>query len=373
MGAERADVVVLGLGGMGSAAAHHLARRGAKVLGIEQHGIAHALGSSHGETRVIRRAYFEHPDYVPLLTRAYELWDELEAQTETKLFERTGVLLVGPRDGVVVPAVERVAKSYGMELSSFPAAELAERYPGFSASPDETAVLEHDAGYLLVEECVRAHARIAREHGARLWTDCRVDEFGQDESGVWLSTERGRVSAARLVVCAGPWSERFLPELPLEVRRKVLLWLRAEPRAYSPADGTPVFGFEDSGRFFYGFPALEPGVVKVALHTGGTRVCAADRPQRNLEAADVDEIKALCRAHLPKVEPVVLRHAVCMYTMTPDEHFVVDRDDNVAFAAGLSGHGFKMAPVIGEALADLALDGRTELPIGFLSAARFAH
>ena len=195
-----------------------------------------------------------------------------------------------------------------------------------------------------------------------------------DRGPVKLTVTADRdLSAARLVVCAGPWSERFLPELPLEVRRKVLLWLRAEPRAYSPADGTPVFGFEDSGRFFYGFPALEPGVVKVALHTGGTRVCAADRPQRNLEAADVDEIKALCRAHLPKVEPVVLRHAVCMYTMTPDEHFVVDRDDNVAFAAGLSGHGFKMAPVIGEALADLALDGRTELPIGFLSAARFAH
>jgi sarcosine oxidase len=360
---------------MGSAAAYHLARRGLAVIGVEQHGIAHALGSSHGDTRVIRKAYFEHPSYVPLLERAYAAWDALEAESQTPLFTRCGVLLAGPADGAVISGVRSAAALHGVRVETLAAAELPD---GFAVEPGWQLLLEPDAGMLAVEEAVRVHARLAEQHGAKLFTDCRADGWGSDGRRAWLDTDRGRIEADKLVVCAGPWSGQLLSDLglPLEVRRKVLLWLRSQPGAYSLAAGTPVFGFHSAGRFFYGFPSTEPGVVKVALHSGGEAVAAPDQPQRNLKASDLDEIKELVRAHLPLAEPEVVRHAVCMYTMTPDEHFVVDRHPrfaNVAFAAGLSGHGFKMASVIGEALADLAADGSTQLPIEFLSASRFAH
>ncbi len=231
---------------------------------------------------------------------------------------------------------------------------------------------------LAVEEAVRVHARLAEERGAKLLTECRADAWGSDGRRVWLETERGRIEAAKLVVCGGPWALELLSDLglPLEVRRKVLLWLRTQPGAYSLSGGTPVFGFHSAGRFFYGFPSSEPGVVKVALHTGGPRVSAPDQTQRNLQASDIGEIRELVRAHLPLAEPEVVRHAVCLYTMTPDEHFIVDRHprfDNVVLAAGLSGHGFKMASAIGSILADLATEGSTDAAIDFLSLKRFGH
>ncbi len=371
-----ADAAVIGLGAVGSAAAWRLAARGASVVAFDARGLAHALGSSHGESRVIRKAYFEHPDYVPLLDRAYSLWDALQAECGHELFRRTGVLLVGPADGAVIGGVRHARAVHGVALEDVPPAEARRRFPGF-AIPDELGVVfERDAGLLRVEECVRQQAAAAVRRGATLVTDATVTHLAPSPEGVRVSTTQGAWSVGCLVVAAGAWSGRLLADagLPLSVRRKVQLWLEAAPDAYRVEAGSPVFGFEADGAFFYGFPALEPGVVKLAEHTGGEPVDDPDRLDRALHDADATRVRSFATRFLPALGTRVVRHAACMYTMTPDEHFVVGlhpASARVAFAAGLSGHGFKLSPILGQALADLALDGHTAEPIALFSPARF--
>jgi sarcosine oxidase len=375
-----ADVGVVGLGAVGSAAAWQLASRGARVVAFDPHGVAHARGSSHGESRVIRKAYFEHPDYVPLLERAYALWDELAAESGRELFVRCGMLLVGPADGAVIDGVRRARAVHGVPLEDLDARSARERFDGF-AFPDELAVaFERDAGLLRVEECVREQCAAARRRGATLVTDARVIGFTSSRAGVEVHTSSEPWSMGCLVAAAGAWSGRLLSELglPLEVRRKVQLWLEAEPGAYRVENGSPVFGFHvsaaDKPAFFYGFPALEPGVIKIAEHTGGDPIEDPDRLERALGAGDARRVLDFAVRHLPRARARVVRHAACMYTMTPDEHFIVGLHPGaprVAFAAGMSGHGFKLAPILGKALADLALDGRTDERVELFSPERF--
>jgi sarcosine oxidase len=368
------DAIVIGVGGMGSAACFHLARRGASVLGLEQFTQAHDRGSSHGQTRIIRKAYFEHPDYVPLLHRTYELWAELDDQTDMRLFERCGLLLVGPPDGMLIPGCRRAAAEHRLDLEPVAPREVAKRFPGFRADDSVEALFEENAGFLRVEDCVRAHVRRAVECGADIRWNVGVRDWVARKDSVTVRTDVGDFRAGRLVVCAGPWSADLLGELrlPLEVRRKVLLWVRAAPE-YRLDRGCPVFGFETELGFLYGFPADERGELKIANHGGGEAVDDPSAPDRRLLPRDAAFIAPFALRHARGIDTQVIRHSVCMYTMTPDEHFVIDRSprsENVVFAAGFSGHGFKFAPVVGSVLADLALDGKTAEPIGFLSASR---
>ena len=370
------DAIVLGIGGVGSAALYELARRGVRVLGIDRFDPPHDRGSSHGQTRVIRQAYFEHPDYVPLLVESYRLWHELEQRSGRQLYHQVGLLEVGPGDGIVVPGVMRAAAEHGLEVERLSVAEIESRWNGFRVPGDLEGVFEPGAGYLLVEDCVAAHLAAARIAGADVQTNTEVLNWTADEGGVCLRTSAGDFAAGRLIIAAGSWAGRLLElrNVPLVVRRKSLFWFDAAARQYDAAAGCPVFLFELPHGVFYGFPKLDAHGLKVAEHSGGAVV---DDPLAVDREIDRDEERRLCEFladHLPGVSPRVMDHAVCLYTMSPDEHFIVDRHPrhaNVVFAAGLSGHGFKFVPVLGRALAELALDSRTELPIGFLSLGRF--
>lgn len=365
------DVIVLGVGGFGSAACHHLARRGARVLGLEQHDLLHELGSSHGETRIIRLAYFEHPDYVPLLRRAYELWADLEAESGQSLFRRARLLLSGPPEGETIAGALRAAAEHQLPVERLTAAEARRRFPGMQVPEDHAAVLEPDAGYLHVEHCVRQHAEGARRRGAELRTGARVVDWSANPAGVIVRTDQDTFHARRLVITAGAWAASVLRELrlPLAVVRKFVGWFATEPDAYSVDRGYPTFYFEMPDGAFYGFPSLDGRSLKTAEHTGLDVVADPAQVDRSCRPADVERLRSFLRPVLPQVREELVRHSVCFYTLTPDRHFIVDRHPDlpqVVFAAGFSGHGFKFTSVMGEVLADLALEGRTAAPIGFL-------
>jgi sarcosine oxidase len=373
---ERYDVIVLGIGGVGSAALYYLARRGARVLGIDRFVPPHDRGSSHGQTRVIRQAYFEHSDYVPLLKESYKLWHELESQTGTKLLYQIGLVEIGPADGTVVPGVLRAAHEHGLEVESLTTEQIEHRWPGLRAGKNHVGVFEPTAGYLRVEDCVQSHIDAAVAAAANLITNCEVLGWSADDSEVRVHTVDGDVTANRLVIAAGAWSRGILKDfsVSLEVRRKSLFWFAADAAEYQCPGNMPVYLYELPDGIFYGFPMIDPLGVKVAEHSGGRIVIDPLSVDRDIDLDEQRRLEEFRSAHLPGVFRQVTQHTVCLYTMSPDEHFIVDRHPalpNVVFAAGLSGHGFKFTPVLGRALADLALDGGTHLPIGFLSLGRF--
>jgi monomeric sarcosine oxidase len=375
---EHYDAIVLGAGGVGSAALLHLARRGVKVLGIDRFSPPHDRGSTHGHTRVIRQAYFEHPDYVPLLIESYRLWRELEGLSQRNLLHQVGLIQVGPAGGVVVPGVLRSAEEHGLAVEQLTAASVEKWWPGLRASDDMLGVFEPEAGYLLVEDCVEAYLNAARAAGAQILPDTEVRTWTADDREVRIQTNQGEFGAERLIVSSGAWAGQLLADLnvDLEVRRKSLFWFETTSAEYDVAADFPVFLFELPEGVFYGFPKLDARGVKVAEHTGGRVVEDPLVVDRTVDDSEKQRVTDFLAQHLPGVSRQMTHHAVCLYTMSPDEHFVVDRHPrhaNVVFAAGLSGHGFKFVPVLGRALAELALDGSTELPIGFLSLGRFPN
>jgi monomeric sarcosine oxidase len=372
------DIIVVGLGGIGSAAACHLASRGARVLGLDRFPIAHDKGSSHGQTRLIRLAYFEHPDYVPLLQQAYGLWRDLEARTGRQLLVESGLVMAGPGDGTVITGALASAAAHGLEVERLSAREACRRWPVFAVPESWTVVHERRAGYLFVEACVAAHAEAAQEAGATLETGVQVHGWRAEGAGVIVSTDRGDVAAGRLVIAPGPWAAELLqmPAVSLTVLRKSLFWYRpsASVSQTFAAGPFPCFAFDAPSGFFYGFPALDHRGVKIAEHSGGHLVTDPLSVNRATDAAEQRAIEAIIATHLPTLGTAQADHAVCLYTMSPDHHFVVGlhpEHDRVAIAAGFSGHGFKFASVMGSALADLATTGSTSLPIGFLSPRRF--
>jgi monomeric sarcosine oxidase len=369
------DAIVLGAGGVGSAAMLHLARRGARVLGIDRFHPPHDRGSSHGHTRVIRQAYFEHADYVPLLVESYRLWRDLENHVGRRFFHQVGLIQVGPQDGQVVPGALRSAARHHLAVEQLASHEIEKRWPGLRAPNDFVGAFEPGAGYLLVEDCVRAHLDAARAAGAEFLGETEVDAWRASGNEVRVQTARGEFTADRLVITAGAWAGRLLSELNvnLAVLRKSLFWFETSAAQYSVAAGFPVFLHELPQGVFYGFPKLDARGVKVAEHSGGRVVDDPLVVDRSIDVEEQQRLVQFLSAHLPGVSTNVTDHVVCLYTMSPDENFIVDRHPahaNVVFAAGLSGHGFKFTSVLGRALAELALDGGTQLPIGFLSLAR---
>ena len=368
------DVIVLGCGGVGSAALYHLASEGVRALGIEQFGIAHHRGSSHGQTRVIRQAYFEHSDYVPLLLASYQKWHDLEQESGQNLFRRVGVLEVGAADGVLIPGVLESARRYGLLLEQLNEQELAQRFGGFRIPPDSVAVFEENAGYLLVEDAIRTYLDRAMALGAELKTDQRVRDWRVTGDLVQVDCGKESYSASKLIVTTGAWAAPMLRSLgvELQVLPKHVHWYANESADYR--DGCPAFFYETSRGCYYGFPQVDERGVKIGEHSGGVPVSdPADAPT-DVDPVDRQRTSDFLREYLPGVSSRPLDHSVCFYTKSPDEHFIIDRHPkyaNVAFAAGLSGHGYKFAPVLGQTLAELVLRGTPTLPVEFLSLDRF--
>jgi len=368
------DVLVIGAGGVGSATMLELARRGLSVLGLDRFSPPHTHGSSHGQTRVIRQAYFEHPDYVPLLRRTYQLWHELEAATGTKLFEQCGLLEVGPAQGEVVAGVLQAAKQHSLQVETLTAAAVEARWPDLIVPEGLTAVFEPTAGYLYVERCIEATLSEAKKLGAEINAPCEVLRWENANGQVEVETSQGKVCGKSLVVTAGAWAGPLLAEIgiPLTPLRKSLFWYPTR-EMLKPRD-LPVYLYELPKGIWYGFPSLDGKAMKLAEHTGGLPVDNPLEIDGQVIQSEQSGVTEFVRECLPSAGRVPAEHATCLYTMTPDHHFVVDRfpdQPNVVLAAGLSGHGFKFTPVLGEALADLVTQGKTELPIEFLSAGRF--
>ena len=365
------DVIVIGLGGVGSAAVYHLASAGARVLGLDQFDRAHTRGSSHGKTRVIRQAYFEDPAYVPLLRRAYELWDDLQARSRRCLFHRNGLVEIGPPGGTVISGVKRSAAEHDLAIESYTMSETSSRWPGLCGREDWEAILESNAGLLEVEPCVLAHLELAEQAGAVCRHQTPVVDWQIDGSGVRVSTSDGNETAGRLVIAAGGWTSQLISELGIEltVLRKHQYWLRADETAYSLDSGFPCFFFETDEGYFYGFPSLSGSGVKVARHDGGQKI---DRPSasQTIDRIDQHAVLEFRSRHLPGVTDQLVAHSPCHYTMTADEHFIVDRHpkyDQVIVVAGLSGHGFKFTSVLGEISSQLASDRETALETSLFS------
>jgi sarcosine oxidase len=374
--AEVYDVIVLGVGGMGSAACWQLARRGVRVLGLEQFPLGHDRGSSHGESRIIRQAYFEHPDYVPLLLRTYELWHELEGASGRELFRPIGLVMSGVADGETIRGAKLSADLHRLQIQEFNAADARSHWPALAFPAEHSVLLEPAAGMLLVEQCVQTQVDEATRCGAAIHADEPVHYWTSDGQSVVVRTERGEYSARSLVVTAGAWAGQCLQELglSLQVVRKYVGWFPIRAGEFRADRGVPTYFFELPHGTFYGFPSLDGRTVKVAEHSGGGDVDDPSLVDRAQHPADITRLSDFIRDHLPGLDPVPVRHSVCLYTLSPDRHFIVDvhpRWKNVVLAAGFSGHGFKFAPVIGQALADLAMLGKTSLPMEFLKLSRF--
>ena len=370
------DVIVLGLGGMGSAAAYHLAQRGACVLGLDAHPRGHALGSSHGKSRIIRQAYFEAPEYVPLLFRAYVLWRELEQESERSLLRITGGLNVGPPDGELVAGALASARRHGLPHEYLTAAEVNARFPGYRLPDSLAAVYEPQAGILAPEKCTAAHLDLAARRGAELHHNEPVRRWGVAGPDVRVETDQAVYTAARLVIAPGPWALEVLAELalPLEVQRVVNVHFEpATPELFTP-ERCPVYLWELPEGFYYGFPALPEQGIKFGRHDV-SEPCTPQTIRRDVSPAEVEALQSVLNRYMPGAAAAVKWTLTCMYTNTPDRHFVIDRHprhEQVTIACGCSGHAFKFASVIGEILAELALAGVTHHSIGFLTLRRFA-
>ena len=366
------DVIIIGLGAMGSAAAYHLARRGQRVLGLDRFSPPHTMGSSHGQTRIIREAYFEHPSYVPIVQRAYELWDELARAADAPLLLQTGGLMIGAPDSIVFTGAKHSAETHGLPHEILTASAVRQRFPALRPSDDMLAVLEPRAGILFPERCVAAHLTLASRHGANLRTEEPVVRWTATEHGVEVVTTKGTYRAAQMILSAGSWARELLPDLnpPLTIERQVLFWFepKTAPEHFYP-ERCPIhlwqIGGDEGRRFFYGFPDLGEG-MKIAWHHDGSNV-SPDFVSRDVAPAEVESMRGLLRRYLPQADGRFRSAAVCLYTNTPDEHFWIDRHPahpQVIIASPCSGHGFKFASAVGEILTDLAIHGKSHFDLG---------
>jgi sarcosine oxidase len=367
-------VAIVGLGAMGSAAAWQLSIRGRRVCGFDRFHPPHAMGSSTGRSRIIREAYFEAPFYVPIVRRAYELWAELERRSGKRIYRQTGGLMIGQPDGVLVTGAIASAEAHGIPYQRLTAAQIRAKYP-FRPSDDLAGVLEPRAGVIAPEEAITAMLSEAAGAGAELRFDEPVLGWDVAADGVAVRTAMGTTRADRLIVAAGAWMVGEIPglRLPLVVERQRMFWLEPSAQgAFSP-DRFPIWIWETPDAAFYGFPDLGDG-PKVARHHGGETV-SPEQVSRTVGGGESAEVLAFVAERIPDLGNRVVDARVCLYTNTPDEHFILDRHPahpSVVIASPCSGHGFKFAPAIGEVLADLAMDRPPKYDLSPFRIGRFA-
>ncbi|HEV2283680.1 MAG TPA: N-methyl-L-tryptophan oxidase [bacterium] len=375
---RRYDVIVIGVGGMGSAAVYHLARRGKAVLGLEQFDIPHDRGSSHGTNRIIRLAYWEHPSYVPLLRRAYELWRELEHRAGERLLIITGGIDAGPEGCPTVTGSLLSCDIHHLPHETLTAAELHRRFPGYRLAGDMVAVYQPDGGFVLSERAIVAHVTAAQALGGEVRAREPVLGWEPDRDGVRVRTAHGTYAAERLVITAGPWAARLVPSLaPAAVpERQVLLWAQPLRPEHFRLATFPVFNMESPAGRFYGFPIYGVPGFKIGKYHHRLEHTDADAVDREIHPEDETVLREGIRRYFPDADGPTMAMKTCLFTNSPDEHFILDRHPdhaNVAIAAGFSGHGFKFASVVGEIMADLALEGRSRFDLNLFRIGRLAR
>jgi sarcosine oxidase len=378
------DVIVIGVGSMGSSTCYHLSREGYKVLGLEQFDITHEYGSHAGQSRIIRKAYFENPDYVPLLERAYQNWKAIEEETETKIYHSTGLVYFGPRDHSLIKGVKQSASLYNLKINLFNTEEAAQRFPQFAVPKDFETLFEPDAGFVTPEKAIRIYTEQAIRKGAQIKTHEQVLNWKKEGNSIVVTTDKNIYNCSKLIITAGAWARKMLPTLSgkLKITRQFVAWINPYKWDEFTLQNFPCWLLADDERpgCYYGFPILPerefggPMGLKLAHHFPALET---DPDHVNREVTDEDQknLRYALNKYLPGCFESFLSYKICLYTNSPDEDFIIDKlpgyEDHVIIATGFSGHGFKFASVIGEILSDLAVKGASPLPIKFLSADRF--
>ena len=370
------DVIVIGVGGMGSAAIHQLARRGQRVLGLERFDIPHERGSSHGVNRIIRLAYYEDPAYVPLLRRGYELWRELEREVGEQLLHITGSIDAGPEQSEVFAGSVRSCIEHDLAHTVLDHAELARRFPGYRLPEGHYALFQEEGGFLLSERCIVAHVTAAQSRGAVVRARERVLDWRADSDGVAVRTDRGSYRAGSLVISAGAWAGALVPGLGERAvpERQVLGWFQPTRPEHFTSESFPVFNLlVDEGRY-YGFPVFATPGFKIGRYHHLDEVVDPDAMGHGVTRRDEEVLRACVSRYFPDADGPTMALKTCMFTNSPDEHFVIGRHPDhpqVSFAAGFSGHGFKFCSVVGETLADLATEGSSEHALELFAPERY--
>ena len=385
------DIIVIGVGSMGSSTCYYLAQRGYKVLGLEQFTISHEFGSHVGQSRIIRKAYFEHPDYVPLMEKAYENWASLEQRAGEQVYFKTGLLYAGKPTNEIVKGVKQSAALYNIQLKKLKVNEAATRFQPFKFPDNYEILVEPDAGFIPPERSIRLYASEAKKNGATILPNEKVMEWSErtpsekkDGNNIIVKTDKNIYQCKKLVITAGAWAGKMIPGFTdkIKVTRQVVAWIKTKNDARFELNKFPcwMIGDDDKHGCYYGFPLLdtkkfgEPAGLKLAHHFP-YQITDPDNVNRQITDNDLENIKYCLDTYLPGGFDSFLSTKICLYANSPDENFIIDKlpgfEENVSVACGFSGHGFKFASVIGEILADLATQGKTSLPIQFLSAKRF--
>ena len=370
------DAIVIGAGGMGSAAIYHLARRGLKVLGLERYEIPHEMGSSHGYSRMIRYTLQEHPSYVPLVRRAYELWHELEHATGEKLLVTTGSIRAGLPDSPFFKNAKESCDLHNIPYEILASAEINKRFPGYRFPEELSSIYQADGGFLLPEQCIVNHVRAAEEAGAEVRTQETVLDWEPQGGGIQVRSDQDTYTADRLVVTAGAWAAKLVPEVAAYAvpERQVMAWFQPErPELFTP-EVFPVFGILTEEGRYYGFPSYTVPGFKIGRSHHLEQKVDPDLMDREVHAEDEKVLRQTVNRYFPLAAGDLVERKTCIFTNTPDEHFmigVLPSHPQVSVAAGFSGHGFKFASVIGEIMADLAQNGGTGHDISLSHLDRF--
>jgi sarcosine oxidase len=379
------DAIVIGVGSMGSATCYWLAKRGYTVLGLEQFEIPHQLGAHAGQSRIIRKAYFEHPDYVPLLQRAYYNWQQLEKQSGTQVYHKTGLLYLGPASHAMIKGVSDSASLYDIELTYLTEQSSVPGFSAFNVLPDFERVFEPSAGFIQPEKAISLYSNEAAKAGAEIHTKEKVLKWTKESDGIKVVTDQETYYARKLIITAGAWAGRMIPGLntTLSITRQIIVWVKPTNNNKFSPDHFPCWMIADNKRegVLYGFPYLakeqfgDPEGMKFACHYPGNKT-DADLVNRNITKEETRDLIQQVAAYIPDLDTAEFVAAkTCLYANSPDENFIIDHlpgyNGDVTIACGFSGHGFKFVSVVGEILADLAMNGKTSLPIDFLRLKRF--
>lgn len=370
------DVIVVGVGGMGSATVYQLAKRGIRVLGLDRFPIPHEMGSSHGLTRIIRLGFHEGPGYVPIGRRAYELWRELQADFGEQILHVTGSVHAGAPGTPGFDDTLASCVAQGVPHEVLTPLEVTAKFPGYQLPQETMAVVQADGGFLVPEKCIEGHVNLARTYGADIHEGEQVLDWEPAGSGVRVRTDRSIYEAGSIVLTAGAWASKLLPRLDgiALPERQVVAWFHSEEPALFEPDKFPVFIITWGGEEYYGFPSYGiPGYKVGKFHHVG-QIANPDDLDRSYRREDELMLREFTEAVFPKAAGPVLKMSTCMFTNSPDKHFILGRDSSypqVSFAAGFSGHGFKFCSTVGEIMADLAEQGETSHDIGLFDPARF--